>query len=133
MTDQRRQQPRQSFGMAALVTGLIAALCCGGALPGPAAAPQQGQKGPDDAKEFLYKAQKNGNWESSPTPTAKGGWELEGGQWGGQTAIATYALLASGESPQDARIKAAIDWLKKADIKGIYALGMRAQVWTFLE
>mgnify|MGYP005851290669 CR=1 FL=1 len=48
------------------------------------------------------------------------------------TAIATYALLASGENPNDPRIKQAVAFLMEADIVGIYALGMRAQVWTYL-
>ena len=57
---------------------------------------------------------------------------FQGDTWGGYTAIATYALLASGKSPQDAQLAAAVKFLKTADISGVYALGMRAQVWTFL-
>jgi len=55
--------------------------------------------------------------------------DITGGQWGGLTALATYSLLASGESPQDPRIMKATDFLLHADIVGVYALGMRSQVW----
>ena len=53
-------------------------------------------------------------------------------QRGGLTALVTYAVLPPGESQQDARIRRALDYLKKTEITGIYALGMCCQVWTFL-
>jgi hypothetical protein len=84
------------------------------------------------ARAFLYSQQKEGNWELAPKPQNAVGSSVKGDQWGGLTAIATYALLASGESPQDARLQPAIEFLRKAEIAGVYALGMRAQVWTFL-
>jgi hypothetical protein len=49
-------------------------------------------------------------------------------QAGGYGAIAVYALLAGGESRQDPRMQKAIASLRAADIKGIYALGLRAQL-----
>ena len=55
-----------------------------------------------------------------------------GGQWGGLTALCTYALLSTGQSPNDPRIEKAADFLRRADIVGVYALGMRAQVWLYL-
>ena len=57
---------------------------------------------------------------------------MQGSTWGGFTAIATYALLASGKHPQDKDVAAAINFLKSADITGAYALGLRAQVWSHL-
>lgn len=87
------------------------------------------------AKDYLYSQQKNGNWEQVPqrqSSAERMDNDTGGDQWGGLTAVCTYALLASGESPQEAKLKPAIDFLKKADIIGIYALGMRAQVWLFL-
>src|SRR5689334_22505091 len=89
----------------------------------------------EKAKAYLYSQQKNGNWEESQKRETAGehlSHDVSGDQWGGVTAVATYALLASGESPQDSRLKPAIDFLKKADIVGVYALGMRAQIWQFL-
>jgi hypothetical protein len=82
---------------------------------------------------FLYSRQRNGNWETAPARDPGGkGHETSGGQWGGLTSIATYALLAAGEKPLDPRIMQACDFLRKADIVGNYALGMRAQVWLYL-
>jgi len=51
---------------------------------------------------------------------------------GGYSALTTYALLASGESPTDSRAGQGDDFLKQADIVGTYAIGMRAQVWNLL-
>ena len=57
---------------------------------------------------------------------------MQGDSWGGFSALATYALLASGENPQEPKIKEAIAFLEKADIIGIYGLGIRCQVWLML-
>ncbi|HUB24970.1 MAG TPA: DUF4159 domain-containing protein [Tepidisphaeraceae bacterium] len=58
--------------------------------------------------------------------------KVSGGQWGGLTALATYSLLAAGENPHDPRLARAIAFLKIADLRGIYAIAMRAQVWPYL-
>ena len=57
---------------------------------------------------------------------------MQGDTFGGYTAIATYALLASGENRSDPRISKAVQFLEDADIIGIYALGLRANVWALL-
>lgn len=112
---------------------MVAAVLCGPAMTIHAATPEQVDEAIERAKKQLYDLQKNGTWEvSALADTDKGEADVSGGQWGGLTSIATYALLASGESPQDKRLRTAIDWLKKADIKGVYALGMRLQVWNYL-
>jgi hypothetical protein len=97
-----------------------------------AATPQEIQTAIDKGKAYLYSIQTNGNWEvvQAPDLTKTGGWEVENTQYTGLTAIATYALLASGEDPQDPRIKQAIEFLKKNETHGIYALGLRCQVWN---
>ncbi len=116
-----------------IACALCVAVLFGSTLLVQAATPEQVDKAIEVAIQRLYSLQKNGNWEVVALPdTGKGDFDVEGGQWGGLTSIATYALLAAGESPQDRRIRSAIDWLKKADIKGVYALGMRLQVWNFL-
>jgi hypothetical protein len=83
----------------------------------------------------------SGNWEVTDRPdrsnphekgNRRTGQEVDGHQYGGLTAIATYALLASGESPQNEKLKRAIEFLKKTQMTGTYALGMRLQVWLFL-
>src|SRR5687767_8629960 len=49
------------------------------------------------AKEFLYSQQtKEGAWDP-PKPVAAD--HVHGGQWGGSTAMATYALLAAARAP----------------------------------
>ena len=123
-----------NFQIVTLVAGLLCgALFCGPAVCVRAASPEQVDKAIEDAIHTLYALQKNGNWEiAALADSDKGPYDVDGGQWGGLTSIATYALLAAGESPQDARIRSAVEWLKKADIKGVYALGMRLQVWNFL-
>lgn len=83
---------------------------------------------------WLYAQQKpDGSWETVAAPEAKiEAHSVTSGQWGGLTALATYALLSAGESSQDPRLVKAVDFLKKAEIKGIYALGLRGQIWQFL-
>src|SRR5688500_5197227 len=92
----------------------------------------------DDAlkksKEWIYAQQKDGNWEKVPARDAsvKSHADVAGAQWGGLTALCTYALLAAGESPQDERLAKSIEFLKKAEMIGVYAVAMRAQVWLHL-
>ena len=74
-------------------------------------------------KEYLYSVQKDGNWEIE---------EKHHNQPTGQTAMVLYALLASGESANEARLAPAIDYLKKNKTTGTYALGMRCQAWLML-
>ena len=99
-----------------------------------AATAEQIQTAIDKGKAYLYSIQKNGNWEVVPAPdlTQTGGWQVENTQYTGLTAIATFALLASGEDPNDPRIKQAVDFLKKTETHGIYALGLRCQVWNMI-
>jgi Domain of unknown function (DUF4159) len=102
------------------------------------ATPDQVQKSIESAKAFLYSQQKpDGTWELVPQrptddqiKTAQS--DILGGQWGGLTALATYALLASGESPQSPKLAPAIKFLQSADIVGTYALGVKAQLYTLL-
>jgi Domain of unknown function (DUF4159)/A-macroglobulin TED domain len=89
----------------------------------------------DNGVKWLYAKQNaQGNWEDLPQPEPDGrpGF-TSAGQWGGQTALATYALLSAGESASDPRLQKAIEWLYQADIKGVYALAMRLQVWNKLK
>jgi hypothetical protein len=48
---------------------------------------------------------------------------------GGQSALVAYALLESGVSPQDKRMKGAINYLGKTGMMHTYNLGIRANVW----
>ena len=98
-----------------------------------AATPQEVDATVKRAVDWLYSQQKDGTWERKPArdPALKGQ-DVAGGQWGGETALATYALLAAGESPQDERLAKAIEFLKKAELVGVYALALRAQVYLLL-
>ena len=88
------------------------------------------------AIKFVYSQQKpNKTWEEVETPENNGDQgkhDVNGRQWGGLTSMATYALLAANESPQDKRLAGAISFLRTADIRSIYALGLRCQVWLRL-
>jgi hypothetical protein len=98
-----------------------------------AATPDQVDASLSKAKACLYQLMNNGNWEQNQTRDAAGPKELvTAGQWGGTTAVAVYALLASGEDPQSPKLAPAIAWLKTADMIGTYAISMRCQVWLKL-
>jgi Domain of unknown function (DUF4159) len=100
-----------------------------------AATPAQVADSIDRAKAFLYSRQLHGNWEA--VSTRHGGVKYpndpSGLQFGGMTAITTFALLACGDNPQsNDNLKQAVEWLEKADMRGIYAISLRAQVWGLL-
>jgi hypothetical protein len=100
----------------------------------PAATPAEIQSAIDKGIKVLYAAQKpDGSWEYAPKrdDKAKPTSQL-GGQWGGKTALITYALIAAGEDVHSPKLAAAIDWLKKADVIGVYPLGLRCQVWLLM-
>jgi hypothetical protein len=114
---------------------LIAAIAAAVALTPPAAraaSPKEVNEAIDKGVKYLYDVQQDANWELVPAPTSDEKPNVRGKQWGGLTAMATYALLAAGENPQDPRIVKAVNWLLDADIQGTYAIGLRAQVWQFL-
>jgi hypothetical protein len=95
-----------------------------------AATAQQVQEAIDRATKYVYSQMNGDNWELTQTKNPKlAGGSVLGQQWGGITAICTYALLAAGEDPQDPRIAKAIEFLRTADLTGTYAIGLRAQVW----
>jgi len=101
--------------------------------PARAASPKEVDDAVAKAVKYLYQVQQNGNWEIVPQAVNQDGPDVKGKQWGGLTAMATYALLAAGENPQDPRLAEAITWLLNHDnITGTYAVGLRAQVWQFL-
>ena len=132
--------PRRSRLLALVLTaaGLCAALAPA-LVPAPAwaASPEQVRDAIRKGVDYLYSKQdSNGKqWENIPKPdpiSENNRHTVNGGQWGGRTALCAYALLASGEDPRDPRLSKAIAWLRKADMVGNYAIGIRAQVWTFL-
>ena len=115
---------RRIAGCAVAVATLLAVR------PAGAATPAEVDNAITNAQQWLIKQQgKGGTWETRGAPKASGGQtDLEGRQWGGSTAIATYALLASGMNAQDAQIKPAVQFLEHANIISTYGLGLSAQI-----
>src|SRR5687768_9923241 len=114
--------------IARTVRSALLAACAAAAVaavtPARAATPAEVDRAVERGIEALYKAfDANGNIGGKP-----GGHDQEGGL----DAIAVYALLAARESHQDPRLKKAIENLASLEIKGTYALAMRAQIWQYL-
>ena len=92
------------------------------------------------AKDYLYAQQKpDGTWEDVAAPTLPGGdkddfagGNTSAGQWGGQTSLALYALLAAGESPREPRLAKTVEFVKTAKITGTYAAGVRMLALSYL-
>jgi hypothetical protein len=101
-----------------------------------AATPQEVDRAIKKGVEWFYSQQNPaGNWETTPGPgrdAQKEPSKPESGQWGGYSALATYALLDAGESWKDKRLHDALEWLNRAPMIGTYAVAIRAQVWQYL-
>lgn len=101
-----------------------------------AATPEQIDAAIQKGVDFLYKRQNElGHWDRAPTgaPDQNGAPSSpDAGQYGGVTALATYALLASGERPTDPRVAKPVAFLRGTTMVGYYAIGLRAQVWLNL-
>jgi hypothetical protein len=130
----------------AVTIGLVASPIVVAAADKPPAKPASTKASPSDPESIdpvelairkavahLYKVQKGDNWEISPRRNDDEAASVTGAQWGGLSAMATYALLAAGESSQDPRVARAIAWLDKADVIGTYAMGMKLQIWNYIE
>lgn len=130
------RDPRRFCVYSVLLAGCAFAMVMSLNRTARAATPEQVQKAIEKAKDWLYKQQNpKGTWErvEKPVPNGeKGNADPDARQWGGLTSLATYALLAAEESPQAPKLQNAISFLKTAPIEGIYATGMRCQVWLFL-
>lgn len=102
--------------------------------PVRAATPEQIDAAIKKGVAYLYKQQNDrGHWEKTDTKPANAGpTGADDGQWGGRTALCTYALLAAGENPVNDNIVKATAFLRKATITGHYAVGVRANVWLNL-
>ncbi len=110
-----------------------AALICLSAPRARAATPEQVDEAIKKAVNYIYSQQSSGNWEVVQKREKDDPANVEGWQWGGLSSLATCALLYARESPEDPRIKESMDFLLKADIHGIYALGFRCQVWQMTQ
>jgi len=89
-----------------------------------AASVEQVEKAIRAGVDHLYQIQSGDNWDN--------GWNQDNSNTGGRTALVTYALLAAGESPQNPKLKSAVDFLLKQKPAGVYTLGIRCNVWFLL-
>ncbi len=85
-------------------------------------------------RDYLYSVQAaDGTWESVPGPQKDAtDQSANGGQYSGHTALIVYALLSAGDKASDPKLSRAVEFLKKTDTLGTYALGVRCQVWLML-
>lgn len=104
---------------------VVVVVVCVWASVSPAATSAQVRAAIEKSKTWLYAEQSaDHTWEQE--------FDGHGEQKTGQTALAVYALLSAGESHQDPRLSAAIDYLRATQTTGVYALGLRCQVWLAL-
>lgn len=117
---QARRQRAYASRLGVLAGWLIAVSLLGGALAAPARAVTDEEVGKAIErlkKSLLAKQEKNGAFE--PVGGA------QGGQTGGPTALATLALLESGESLQRPEIAKAIKWLESIKLGGVSTRGAK--------
>ncbi len=82
------------------------------------------------AKKYLW-----GRWlpEEGHWPEPRPGLpDTRSVNYGGQTALCLYALLAAGENPGDERVAKTLQWLARTPMRGTYAVAFRANVWAML-
>lgn len=84
----------------------------------------------DDIKEYLFNAQHDsGAWYGAHQAGPEDGDSRV--RWG-PTAMGALALIVSGESPQRAELRKAIELLAEVEIGGVYPLSMRTHLWSYL-
>lgn len=78
----------------------------------------------DRAAAYLWSQQQaDGSWRGFRVGTSHAGYPV------GPTALAAYALLESGVSPQDARIAKALAWLAKNKTSKTYSIALRCNAY----
>ena len=105
----------------------------GGASITRAASTEQIDAAVEKAIQYLYSQEKEGSWDPDASQNANERLTEKGMHHGGLTALATYTLLAAGESAQDARLARSIGFLKKLQSQSVYVLGVREQVWPYVK
>lgn len=83
------------------------------------------------AKAYLWSQWSGGHW-AEPGRRGKRNGSGYAPNYGGVTALCTYALLAAGDDPQQARMKRTLQWLAACPMHGTYARSLRANVWGML-
>ena len=62
----------------------------------------------------------------APDGRCKGEFDEQDKHYGGKTALCAYALLAAGVNREQESLKRALKWLTQAELRGTYAVAMRA-------
>jgi hypothetical protein len=131
--DQARSRPLAPGSARVLRTILAASILC--LIPHPASAADSRQitAAIDRGLQNLTTRQKNGHWEQLDAKQMPGDeFDTKSGQWTGRTALAVWTLLDGGKSATDPAVADAVKFLEKNPTDGVYALGIRTQVWNSL-
>jgi len=119
-----------------VLTAMIGLIVWAAAVPAAALTDEEVERKINELKLYLYGLQdkQTGGWYDNKYH--KGPQEDKAPEknknLGGPTALATLALLVSGESSQDPRLAKAIDYLRGLDMYGTYALSLKVHVWSYL-
>ena len=89
------------------------------------------EKAIQEAIEFLWTRRdaKAGSWPSTDMGTDGRAATSSDRYLVGPTALATYALLEAGVSPQDERLEQTLKWMTGQAVTKVYTLGLRANAW----
>jgi hypothetical protein len=140
----RSKKPRQSRGLTEvnerrfrpLAPGfagvLVAVLCTAFARPAFAVDPKQITTAIDKGLKYVIDRQKDGHWEEVSSKISGDESDTRSGQYTGRTALAVWTLLSGGKSASDPAVAAGIKFLEKTPTDGVYALGVRMQIWAML-
>ncbi len=119
-----------------IVAGIFIGHLLSGAPAARAATPAQVDAAIKKGVAYLYAIQNDqGHWETiaSISPDwKKEPAKPEGGQFGGLTSMSIYALMDTGETWRDPRLRKAIEWAYKTSMFGTYAVSFRSQIWQYL-
>jgi len=119
-----------------VLTAMIGLIVWAVAVPAAALTDAEVERKINELKLYLYRLQdkQTGGWyDSKYHKGPEQDHEPEKNKnLGGPTALATLALLVSGESSQDPRLAKAIDYLRGLDMYGTYALSLKVHVWSYL-
>ncbi len=110
---------------------LVALPCTSTGAAQPPVTDQQIAAAIDKAVAFLWSQQQDdGSWAGLDQRSGNRAGQVHGHHFEtGPTALAAYALLAAGQSPQDPRMRKALIWLARRRTNLTYSLAFRAQTW----
>ncbi|MBI1375035.1 MAG: DUF4159 domain-containing protein [Phycisphaera sp.] len=110
-----------------IALAMVLAVFLGAPRPAQAVTDDEVEAGIKKLVAYLFSQQNpNGHWDLDQPENDVA---HQGMQWGGKTALVTYALLKAGVSYQDPRLERALEFLKTAELKGTYAVALRSHVW----